>query len=118
MKMNLILCFQLCGVTLLALGVYLWVKDPRSVAAIEDVVLNPSIILAIGGLFVSIVALSGLFGALRDNASLLKMVSLELSFKFLIYSQFGRLHLDMLRLFWAYLVYSLFSSPIPLIFSQ
>ncbi|KAI6240153.1 Tetraspanin-33 [Aphelenchoides fujianensis] len=62
----------LCGVTLLALGVYLWIKDPRGVAAIEDVVLNPSVVLTAGGLFVSIVSLCGLFGSLRDHAALLK----------------------------------------------
>jgi hypothetical protein len=45
------------------------------VEAVEDVVLNPSIVLMIGGLFVSLVALAGLFGSLRDNASLLKTVS-------------------------------------------
>lgn len=64
--------------TLLALGVYLFIKDPRTVEAVEDVVLNPSIVLMIGGLFVSLVALAGLFGALRDNASLLKTVSFGL----------------------------------------
>ncbi|KAI6188397.1 Tetraspanin [Aphelenchoides besseyi] len=73
------LCFALncvvflTGVTLLALGVYLWIKDPRSVTAVEDVILNLSVALTIIGLYVSIVSLCGLFGSLRDHATLLKI---------------------------------------------
>lgn len=62
--------------TALALGVYLWTKDPRSIAEWADVLLNPSVVLTFFGLSTCAISLCGLFGALRDNVFLLKTVRL------------------------------------------
>uniref|UniRef100_A0A915PQM6 Tetraspanin family protein n=1 Tax=Setaria digitata TaxID=48799 RepID=A0A915PQM6_9BILA len=64
--------FQLIGVTCLALGVYLCIKDPRPIAEWADVFLNPAVLLTIIGLAICIVSLMGSLGALRDNVALLK----------------------------------------------
>lgn len=83
---KLIHTLQLIGVTCLALGVYLCVKDPRSILEWADVLLNPAVMLTIIGLAVCIVSLLGSLGALRDSITLLKTVhffsfrSLQLSF--------------------------------------
>ncbi len=69
------LYLQLVGVTCLALGLYLCVKDPRGVSELADVLLNPAIVLTATGLVTCIIALAGSFGALRDNVFLLKTVS-------------------------------------------
>ncbi|TMS36687.1 hypothetical protein L596_003789 [Steinernema carpocapsae] len=63
----------LVGVTCLALGVYLCIKDPRSISEWADIFLNPAIMLTIMGLTVCIISLCGAFGALRDNVRLLKI---------------------------------------------
>uniref|UniRef100_A0A7E4VKJ3 Tetraspanin n=1 Tax=Panagrellus redivivus TaxID=6233 RepID=A0A7E4VKJ3_PANRE len=66
----------LAGVTALALGIYLCVKDPRPIQEWADFVLNPAILFIVIGLSVCIVSLIGLFGSLRDNVALLKAFAL------------------------------------------
>ncbi|VDD84947.1 unnamed protein product [Enterobius vermicularis] len=70
----------LIGVTCLALGVYLCVKDPRSILEWADVLLNPAVMLTIIGLAVCIVSLLGSLGALRDSITLLKTFALSVFF--------------------------------------
>lgn len=65
---------QLGSVGCLALGVYLFLNDARPIGEFADVLLNPAVLLASAGLFAGIVGLIGLFGALRDNICLLKLV--------------------------------------------
>ncbi|VDM95592.1 unnamed protein product [Thelazia callipaeda] len=62
----------LTGVTCLALGVYLCIKDPRPITEWADVLLNPAVMLIMIGLAICIVSLMGSLGALRDNIILLK----------------------------------------------
>uniref|UniRef100_A0A1I7WXV6 Tetraspanin n=1 Tax=Heterorhabditis bacteriophora TaxID=37862 RepID=A0A1I7WXV6_HETBA len=64
----------LVGVGILALGVYLFIKDYGEVKLI-DVVLNPAIFLGVMGFSVCIISMIGSLGALRDNIFLLKSVS-------------------------------------------
>ncbi|KJH40400.1 tetraspanin family protein [Dictyocaulus viviparus] len=63
--------FQLCGIGILALGVYLFIKDFGEFKLL-DIFLNPAILLGVIGSCVSIVSLIGSLGALRDNIFLLK----------------------------------------------
>ncbi|KHJ87163.1 tetraspanin family protein [Oesophagostomum dentatum] len=63
--------FQLSGVGIFALGVYLFIKDFVDVKLI-DIVLNPAILLSVIGCSISVVSLIGSVGALRDNIFLLK----------------------------------------------
>ncbi|VDK46351.1 unnamed protein product [Anisakis simplex] len=74
----------LIGVTCLALGVYLCVKDPRSITEWADVLLNPAVMLTIMGLLICIISLMGSFGALRDNITLLKTFSLSVFFCYIL----------------------------------
>ncbi|KAM3726511.1 Tetraspanin-14 [Dirofilaria immitis] len=70
----------LIGVTCLALGVYLCIKDPRPIVEWADVFLNPAVVLTIIGLAICIVSLMGSLGALRDNIALLKTFALSVFF--------------------------------------
>ncbi|KAE9553871.1 hypothetical protein FO519_002912 [Halicephalobus sp. NKZ332] len=72
------------GVTFLALGIYLCVKDPRPIQEWADFILNPAILMVIVGLSVCIVSLMGLFGALRDNVFLLKTFALCVFFFYIV----------------------------------
>jgi hypothetical protein len=74
----------LAGVTGLALGIYLCVKDPRPIQEWADFILNPAILLIIIGLSVCFISLMGLFGALRDNVHLLKMFALFVFFFYIL----------------------------------
>ncbi|VDK80323.1 unnamed protein product [Litomosoides sigmodontis] len=74
----------LVGVTCLALGVYLCIKDPRPVAEWADVFLNPAVLLTIIGLAICIVSLMGSLGALRDNITLLKTFALSVFFCYIV----------------------------------
>uniref|UniRef100_A0A1I8A3V8 Tetraspanin n=1 Tax=Steinernema glaseri TaxID=37863 RepID=A0A1I8A3V8_9BILA len=74
----------LLGVTCLALGVYLCIKDPRSISEWADIILNPAIMLIIIGLAICIVSLCGAFGALRDNVFLLKTFALCVFFSYVV----------------------------------
>uniref|UniRef100_A0A915AYJ6 Tetraspanin n=1 Tax=Parascaris univalens TaxID=6257 RepID=A0A915AYJ6_PARUN len=74
----------LIGVTCLALGVYLCVKDPRAIGEWADIFLNPAIMLTIIGLAVCIVSLMGSLGALRDNITLLKTFALSVFFCYVV----------------------------------
>ncbi|EFO26253.2 tetraspanin family protein [Loa loa] len=74
----------LIGVTCLALGVYLCIKDPRPIAEWADVFLNPAVVLTIIGLVICIVSLMGSLGALRDNIALLKTFALSVFFCYII----------------------------------
>ncbi|CAD5221777.1 unnamed protein product [Bursaphelenchus xylophilus] len=73
------LCFLLnliiflIGLAILSLGIYSFIKDPRSVAGPEDILFNASIVLGILGIIIVIISLSGLFGALRENWTFLKI---------------------------------------------
>jgi hypothetical protein len=72
------------GVTALALGIYLCVKDPRPIQEWTDFILNPAILLIVVGLSICFVSLMGLFGALRDNVHLLKMFALCVFFFYIL----------------------------------
>ncbi|CAO4385368.1 unnamed protein product [Caenorhabditis nigoni] len=61
----------LVGVAILALGVYLFIKDFREVKLV-DVILNPAILISIFGFSICVVSFFGFMGALRDNIFLLK----------------------------------------------
>ncbi|VDM50774.1 unnamed protein product [Toxocara canis] len=74
----------LIGVTCLALGVYLCVKDPRAIAEWADILLNPAVMLTIIGLAVCVVSLMGSVGALRDNITLLKTFALSVFFCYIV----------------------------------
>ncbi|OZC09236.1 tetraspanin family protein [Onchocerca flexuosa] len=74
----------LIGVTCLALGVYLCIKDPRPIAEWADVFLNPAIVLTIIGLAICTVSLMGSLGALRDNIALLKTFALSVFFCYIV----------------------------------
>ncbi|PAV91097.1 hypothetical protein WR25_02800 [Diploscapter pachys] len=65
----------LIGVAILALGVYLFVKDFREVKLV-DVILNPAIFLSVLGITICIISMLGSLGALRDNIFLLKSFAL------------------------------------------
>jgi len=84
------MCFMLnfvtflVGVTCLALGLYLCIKDPRGVSELADVILNPAIVLTATGLITCIIALVGSFGALRDNVFLLKTYALCVFFCYIV----------------------------------
>lgn len=93
------LCFLLnclllvLGVGVLTLGIYSCIKEPRPITAVEDVLLNISIVLIILGVFFSLIPFCGLFGSLRENSALLKTVSNKLMFiKNIIYSRYGVVH--------------------------
>ncbi|VDN26792.1 unnamed protein product [Gongylonema pulchrum] len=75
---------QLIGVTCLALGVYLCIKDPRPISEWADVFLNPAVMLTIIGLAMCIVSLMGSLGALRDNIVLLKTFALSVFFCYIV----------------------------------
>ncbi|CAJ0921498.1 unnamed protein product, partial [Mesorhabditis belari] len=68
--------FVWVGVSLLALGIYLHVKDPRPIVEWIDIVLNPAIFIALLGFLVGFISLLGALGALRDNISLLKIFAI------------------------------------------
>ncbi|VDN81889.1 unnamed protein product [Brugia pahangi] len=74
----------LIGVTCLALGVYLCIKDPRPITEWADVFLNPAVMLTIIGLAICIVSLMGSLGALRDNIALLKTFALSVFFCYIV----------------------------------
>ncbi|KAL3095358.1 hypothetical protein niasHS_007457 [Heterodera schachtii] len=84
------LCFAvnffifLASVACLALGVYLFLTDPRPIDEFVDVLLNPAVLLTSAGLFSGTVALFGLFGALRDNVCLLKLFALFVFLSYLV----------------------------------
>ncbi|CAB3411643.1 unnamed protein product [Caenorhabditis bovis] len=79
----------LVGVAILALGVYLFVKDFREVKLV-DVILNPAILISVFGLSICIVSFLGSMGALRDNIFLLKSFALcvFLSYIFVVITTF------------------------------
>ncbi|VDN59774.1 unnamed protein product [Dracunculus medinensis] len=72
------------GVTFLALGVYLCVKDPRAVTEWADVFMNPAIMLIAIGLAICTISLIGSMGALRDNIFLLKSFALSVFFCYIL----------------------------------
>uniref|UniRef100_A0AC34Q228 Tetraspanin n=1 Tax=Panagrolaimus sp. JU765 TaxID=591449 RepID=A0AC34Q228_9BILA len=74
----------IAGVTVLALGIYLCIKDPRPIQEWADFILNPAILLIIIGLSVCFVSLTGLFGALRDNIFLLKLFAICVFFFYIL----------------------------------
>ncbi|CAD5215816.1 unnamed protein product [Bursaphelenchus okinawaensis] len=67
------LAIFLAGLGVLSLGIYSFVKDPRSILGPEDILFNTSIVLFVLGGIVVIISLTGLFGALRENWTLLKI---------------------------------------------
>lgn len=70
--------FQLIGSFILAIGIYAEVERQRY-KTLEGVFLAPAIILIILGVVMFIVSFIGVLAALRDNLTLLKVVSLNLT---------------------------------------
>lgn len=71
---SFLLCFQLIGGFILAIGIYAEVERQRF-KTLDGVFLAPSIILILLGIIMFIVSLIGVLGSLRDNITLLKVVS-------------------------------------------
>jgi len=67
-------CFQLIGGLILAIGIYAEVERQRY-KTLEGVFLAPAIILILLGVVMFIVSLIGVLASLRDNLTLLKVVS-------------------------------------------
>lgn len=70
--------FQLIGSFILAIGIYAEVERQRY-KTLEGIFLAPAIILIILGVVMFIVSFIGVLAALRDNLTLLKVVSLNLT---------------------------------------
>lgn len=68
------LCFQLVGGFILAVGIYAEVERQRY-KTLEGVFLAPAIILILLGVVMFIVSFIGVLASLRDNLTLLKVVS-------------------------------------------
>lgn len=77
------LCFQLIGGFILAVGIYAEVERQRY-KTLEGVFLAPAIILILLGIVMFIVSFIGVLASLRDNLTLLKVVSNLLIVKWLI----------------------------------
>ncbi|CAI5455443.1 unnamed protein product [Caenorhabditis angaria] len=73
----------LIGVGILALGVYLFIKDFREVKLV-DIILNPAILISIFGFSICVVSFLGSIGALRDNIFLLKCFALCVFFSYIL----------------------------------
>lgn len=69
-----LLCFQLIGGFILAIGIYAEVERQRY-KTLEGVFLAPAIILILLGIIMFIVSFIGVLASLRDNLTLLKVVS-------------------------------------------
>ena len=68
------LCFQLIGGFILAIGIYAEVERQRY-KTLQGMFLAPAIILILLGIIMFIVSFIGVLAALRDNLTLLKVVS-------------------------------------------
>lgn len=68
------LCLQLIGGLILAIGIYAEVERQRY-KTLESVFLAPAIILIVLGIVMFIVSFIGVLASLRDNLTLLKVVS-------------------------------------------
>lgn len=68
------LCLQLIGGFILAIGIYAEVER-QQYKTLEGVFLAPAIILIVLGIVMFIVSLIGVLASLRDNLTLLKVVS-------------------------------------------
>lgn len=68
------LCFQLVGGCILAIGIYAEVERQRY-KTLEGVFLAPAIILILLGVIMFLVSFIGVLASLRDNLTLLKVVS-------------------------------------------
>lgn len=75
---DLYLLFQLIGAFVLAIGIYAEVERQRY-KTLEGAFLAPAIILIVLGVIMFIVSFIGILASLRDNLSLLKVVSVHLS---------------------------------------
>lgn len=67
-------CFQLFGGFMLAIGIYAEVERQRY-KTLDGVFLAPSIILILLGILMFVVSFIGVLASLRDNLTLLKVVS-------------------------------------------
>ncbi|CAD6185107.1 unnamed protein product [Caenorhabditis auriculariae] len=77
------ICNELIGVAILALGVYLFIKDFREVKLV-DIILNPAILISVIGVSICVISLLGSLGALRDNIFLLKSFALSVFFSYIL----------------------------------
>lgn len=68
------LCFQLVGGCILAIGIYAEVERQRY-KTLEGVFLAPAIILIVLGIIMFLISFIGVLASLRDNLTLLKLVS-------------------------------------------
>lgn len=82
---NPICSLQLVGGFILAIGIYAEVERQRY-KTLEEVFLAPAIILILLGIVMFIVSFVGVLAALRDNLTLLKVASSNLSFLSIFYS--------------------------------
>lgn len=82
---NPICPLQLVGGFILAIGIYAEVERQRY-KTLEEVFLAPAIILILLGIVMFIVSFVGVLAALRDNLTLLKVASSNLSFLSIFYS--------------------------------
>lgn len=71
--------FQLIGGFLLAIGIYAEVERQRY-KTLEGIFLAPAVILIILGIVMFVVSFIGVLASLRDNLTLLKVVSANLIF--------------------------------------
>lgn len=81
------MCFQLIGGCILGIGIYAEVER-QQYKTLEGVFLAPSIILILLGIILFVVSFIGVLGSLRDNITLLKVVSgevLEIAFASLLF---------------------------------
>lgn len=77
-RITQVIClFQLIGGFILAIGIYAEVERQRY-KTLEGVFLAPAIILIILGIVMFIVSFIGVLASLRDNLTLLKVVSATL----------------------------------------
>lgn len=72
----LLLCIQLIGGFILAIGIYAEVERQRY-KTLEGMFLAPAIILIVLGIIMFIVSFIGVLASLRDNLTLLKVVSVS-----------------------------------------
>ncbi|CAI4225628.1 unnamed protein product [Auanema sp. JU1783] len=76
MDYNISLYLQFFGVAVLALAVYLFVKDFADIEAWE-LIINPATLLVFFGFSICIISMMGSLGALRDNIFLLKCFAIS-----------------------------------------
>lgn len=89
------MCFQLIGGCILGIGIYAEVER-QQYKTLEGVFLAPSIILILLGIILFVVSFIGVLGSLRDNITLLKVVSgevLEIAFASLLFVKNNEIHI-------------------------